>query len=137
MGLAPSLDYFVAPNVSLGGTLGFANGSSGSGATSSDVTSITVGARAGFNLALTNMLSLWPRLGLSYNHFSSTVGGSSTSSTAYDVILAIQAPLLWHPTSHFFIGAGPMLLTEVAVSDNSPKTTQLGVDALIGGYFSL
>jgi opacity protein-like surface antigen len=136
--IEPSLDYFVAPNVSIGAEVGLAYSTSTdqSGGTSENQTIIEVEARVGYDLALGDAASIWPRIGIGYTHASSSGGGS-----AYSVPLIISVPLLWHPGFHFFLGAGPMFETELVnkvsaggTSADAAKTTQFGVQAIIGGY---
>jgi hypothetical protein len=137
--IAPALDYFVAQNLSIGGQIGFrrestpiANGSSLSVIT----TGFVLGVRGGLNVPLTPALSLWPRLSLTY---SSSSGGGVTYTY---VPLGIFVPLLWHPASHFFLGGGPVFVTDLSATGESnglsgdiPKTTDVGLQAVIGGYF--
>jgi hypothetical protein len=130
--IAPSGDYFVAPNISVGALVGFANGG--------DVTTFGLMPRVGYSLDLTNVLSIWPRLGIGY--FYTSVSGPGGSASGYTIPLLIEAPVLWHPAPHFFIGAGPMLKTELVnkgdvggMSVDGPKTTNFGVTTMIGGYF--
>lgn len=136
--IAPALDYFVAPNVSVGAKIGYQHTSSS--AQGSNVSAITSGfvfaVRGGFNVPLGPTLSLWPRLSLGYQ--SQTIGDFT-----YSVVpLAIFAPLLWHPTSHFFIGCGPVFITDLSskaesmgFSVDGAKQTDIGLQAIVGGYF--
>jgi len=81
-------------------------------------------------------LSLWPRLGIAYNHESFSVG--STDQSGYSLALRISVPVLWHPSSHFFLGAGPAFSTELlskVEGVDQGKATDIGLTALIGGYF--
>lgn len=134
--ILPSLDYFVAPNVSVGGQLGidYKTTSPAGGGPSASTTVLQIEARVGYNLPIGDMASLWPHVGIAYLHASGSGGGPS----AYSVPLVITAPFLWHPTSHFFLGAGPVFTTELVFKSGGndlPKTTDLGIQALIGGYF--
>jgi hypothetical protein len=136
--IAPSGDYFIAPNISVGALVGFANGS----ATGGDVTTFGLMPRAGYSLSLTDVLSIWPRLGIGYFYTSISPTGGGGSVSGYTIPLNIEAPILWHPAPHFFIGAGPMLKTELVnkgevagMTVDGPKTTDLGVTTMIGGYF--
>jgi hypothetical protein len=136
--IQPSLDYFVAPNVSVGGQVGieYSTASPSGGGSSVSLTVIQVEARVGYNLPLGDTASFWPHVGLAYAHLSTSSGGQSASG--YSVPLVVFLPLLWHPASHFFLGAGPVLTTELAdkvESVSQPKTTSYGVQALLGGYF--
>ena len=136
--IAPALDYFVAPNISIGGQLGYRHDSQtpAGSAISFTGTGFIIGVRGGINIPLGSTLSFWPRLSLTY---SSWTGGGYTDSA---VPLAIFAPLLWHPASHFFIGGGPVFATELShqseaagVSYAQPKRTDIGLQAIVGGYF--
>jgi hypothetical protein len=137
----PSIDYFVAPNVSVGGQVGidYTTTSPAGGGSSLSLTILQVEARVGYNLALGDMASLWPHVGIAYAHVSASSGGSSNSG--YVVPLDVSVPVLWHPGHHFFLGAGPFLTTELVskatVAGNTSsvgKTTDFGIQALIGGY---
>jgi len=132
--ITPSLDYFVAPNVSVGGALQITHGDFGSG--SGTVTGIGLLARAGYNLHLAPMLSFWPQLQLGYVHQSFSGGGASASG--YTVPLAIFAPLLVHITQHLFAGIGPIFSTDLiskVQSNDASKATDIGISSLVGGYF--
>jgi hypothetical protein len=135
VGIQPSLDYFVAPNISVGGEVGIAYTTLGGGASGSN-TVLAVEVRAGYNLPLGDMLSLWPRVSIGYSHSSSSSGGMSSSG--YSVPLDVSVPFLFHPGSHFFLGAGPMITTELVNKVEGVsvgKSTDYGVQGLIGGYF--
>ena len=139
IGIQPSLDYFVAPHISVGGQVGIAHGSTGLsvGGSSINQTVIGVEVRGGYELPLTDSVSLWPRLGIGYNHKSYSGGGGADSS-GYDLDLLVSVPVLWHPASHFFLGAGPALTTQLVnkvEGTSQSKTTDIGLTALIGGYF--
>lgn len=134
--IMPSLDYFVAPNISIGGQLGidYTTTSPAGGGPSTSATVLQVEARVGYNLALGDMASLWPHVGIAYVHASGSGGGSS----AYLVPIVVTAPFLWHPTPHFFLGAGPVFTTSLVAKSGGndlPKTTDFGIQALIGGSF--
>ena len=134
----PALDYFIAPNVSVGGEVGilYKSTSPAGGGMSISTTGIEVEGRVGYNLALGDMASLWPRIGIAYVHVSASSNG--TSASGYTVPLVVFAPFLWHPTQHFFLGAGPVFTTELAnklEGMSQPKTTSYGIQALIGGSF--
>ena len=132
--IAPSADYFVAPNVSVGALLGLSMTS----VTGGDVTTFGLMPRVGYSLSLTDVLSIWPRIGIGYVHTSVSGGGGS----GYVIPMLIEAPILWHPATHFFLGAGPMLSLELVdkatiagTSMDQPKTTNFGITTMIGGYF--
>src|SRR4051794_12063236 len=55
--LHPSLDYFIANNISVGGLLGISYASGNPSRTVFDF-----GARAGYNINIVDRLSFWPRV---------------------------------------------------------------------------
>lgn len=133
--IQPSLDYFVAPNVSVGGEIGIAHGSATTfGSTGGSYTNFLLEIRGGYNLALNDMFSIWPHLGIGYQHVSFSDGGGS----GYVIPLVVTVPFLWHPASHFFLGLAPTLVTDLVSKFNSmdgQKTTDIGLTAVLGGYF--
>ncbi len=72
------------------------------------------------------------------------VGGGSVSVSGYRIPLIVTVPVLWHPVEHFFVGVGPTLTTELAYSLSAMgqsmdqgKTTDIGLTAVLGGYFGI
>jgi hypothetical protein len=116
----PAADYFIVNAVSVGGVFGFGH--------SGNVTTIEIGARAGFNLNITEHIGIWPMAGISVTHISdsSMAGTSSTPAT-----LTIFAPFLYHIVPHLFVGAGP----SVFVALNGHNDNAFGIDSIIGGWF--
>jgi Outer membrane protein beta-barrel domain len=138
--IQPSLDYFVIPNLTIGGTLGLTYIKESLMGTDVNVTQVSVIARVGYNLSLSDVVSIWARAGFGYVHASSDSGGSS--ATVSSTVVIVEAPVLFHPAPHFFLGAGPTFETELSSSLSSggasmdqPKTTAFGLTAMIGGYF--
>ena len=130
----PSADYFVAPNISVGGQIGYSHGVTTS--VGDDVNVFMLEVRGGYNLALNDQFSIWPHLGIGYAHLSFNYNGASI--TGYAIPLIVTVPLLWHPAPHFFLGLAPTLTTELASkveSTDAGKETDIGISALIGGYF--
>lgn len=126
----PALDYFVSTNVSVGGLIGIRKDPFGD----ESATTFLVGARGGYNLVLASALSLWIRGGLMYER--QTVSG--TDASAWALPLFINAPFLWHPTTHFFIGAGPFFSTDLVAKfdgEDTQKRTDIGLASTLGGYF--
>lgn len=137
--VTPSLDYFVSSNFSVGGrlTLGYTSDVAFSNGATADQTVFGLGARAGYNIVLTNVVTLWINGGLLYFHDSYDVGmGDDVSGNRFQ--LQIFAPVLWHPAPHFFIGAGPAFATDLLNTFDSadqPKQTSFGLLSTIGGYW--
>jgi hypothetical protein len=121
LGLEPALDYFAMDHISVGGGLGFTFVSS----SGSSVTAINVIPRAGYQIPATQAVSVWPRLGLDL----SVVSAGGSSNTNFGV--AIDAPVLYHVSDHFFFGGAPTL-TVGLTGDN--KLTAFTIDFILGGW---
>ena len=125
--IQPGLDYFVSPNVSVGGLLSYAHASAAS------IGDNTYGlqVRAGYNLQLSDTLSWWLRAGLGFFHGSVSGGSAST------VPFQLYVPVLWHLVPHVFLGFGPTITTDLVTSNDLPKMTYLGAQLILGGYFGV
>ncbi|HEY6464046.1 MAG TPA: hypothetical protein VIY73_27945, partial [Polyangiaceae bacterium] len=145
----PALDYFVIPNLSIGGFVLFTHSQENPGSTtgtpapgSSSVNAYGIGARVGYDIAITDGFSWWPKLGLLYQGTSTSPagGGNGLSTSAFDI--QIFAPFLLHPVKHFFFGIGPFVQTDLTSSysfagtsvPNPPKTTEYGLMFDLGGW---
>jgi hypothetical protein len=120
--IAPGADFFIAPNLSVGGFLRY------DGVDSVNYKAYGAGARVGYVIGL-GKVSIWPRGGLALMSYD--VGDDSR---LYFTLNA-YAPLLFHPVDHFFIGLGPEFNFDVYASDDAPKVTELGITSVVGGYF--
>jgi hypothetical protein len=116
--LQPSADYFIATNVSIGGLIGFTHNS---GNPSTDF--FNLGVRAGYNLAISDPVTFWPRVGITVGHLFGTGGSTSTQ-------LTIFAPFLFHLVPHLFVGAGPDF--ELPLNGGG---TGYGLQTVVGGWF--
>jgi hypothetical protein len=136
--LAPAADFFVIPNLSVGGQL-FFEFISPAAPNSSTTVGWGVGPRVGYDLAFAENFSVWPRAYFLFEALSTSSGAGASSVGT----LGLFAPVLWHPIPHFFIGLGPFaqtdLLSKVAPpggsSTTGSKTTEYGVLSTIGGWF--
>jgi hypothetical protein len=141
----PALDYFVIPNLSIGGFVLFTHAGESSGgpaSTSQSSNAYGVGARVGYNIGITDTISFWPKLALLFDGSSTSPpnGAAGTSTSAFDV--QIFAPFLLHPVKHFFFGLGPFVQTDLtssystggASANNPPKTTEYGLMFDLGGW---
>ena len=101
----PSADYFFTPHVSVGGLIGYARGDVAFGdpgaSSQSSITELMAGVRAGYDVRMTDLVSIWGRIELIYAHISGIGSGS-------EVPVIVNIPVLLHPAPHFFLGAGPM-----------------------------
>jgi hypothetical protein len=142
--LAPSLDYFLVDNVSVGvnAFVGYSRGTSLDSTGETTVfksTSIGVAPRLGGNIQLTERLSFWPQIGVGYGTVDTSEIASSGANQHSSVRLWVQvsAPLLVHPTSHFFLGAGPSLFHELSDADQfdyENDGTAIGASFVLGGW---
>jgi hypothetical protein len=158
--------YFFAPNVSIGLAVGVqwmqisptnnsVNGTSLSASgNSQNLTVLHLGPRLGYDIHLSNFVSIWPQIGVDYRRLdasstsisSVSPGGVSSSTTNTTTSSAVGftaiAPILIHPAKGFFVGAGPAFYADLSNStseagqsvDNS-KITSIGVMATLGGAF--
>jgi hypothetical protein len=106
----PALDYFIGNGVSVGGVVGYFHSGS---------TTVSFGARAGFNQNLTEKITFWPMAGI----YGAYHNGSSVAAEVF-------APFLYHPAQHFFLGAGPFL----GYGFHGGDYTEYGLDFVIGGW---
>lgn len=132
----PAADYFVIDNLSVGGFIGINYAKAGN----ADGTRFSIGPRVGYNLSFTNMMSVWPKIGLSYAHSSAgytTSQGNvdvSTSKSNNSIALNLFVPVMFHPATHFFLGLGPFLDTDLS-GDN--RVTAYGIKLTVGGWLSM
>ena len=92
--LQPAADYFIIPNVTIGGAVGFGVGSD-------EARAFRLAARAGFNFNFSEHLSIWGKAGITYG-WASLAGNSSSESYAN-----LFVPINYHIVPHVFIGVGP------------------------------
>jgi hypothetical protein len=140
--LQPAIDFFVAPNLSIGGQLRIGISSSDY---VGDQTTIGLLPRIGYNIPIGAAASIWPRGSLAYVHYSNSVSstGVGTTSSSYTVSFIAFVPVLFQPAPHFFVGGGPFLSTDlVSKSDDGfgnsvdgSKATEFGLLSTLGGYF--
>ena len=116
--LAPELDYFVIPNLSIGGAVLF-NWDSNNG------TSGGVVPQVAYHVPLSASWSFWPRLAVTI------ASGNPGDPARFSV--EVSAPFLIHPAEHFFFGFGPAFATDLAGAN---KITHLYGSFLVGGYFN-
>jgi len=121
--LRPSLDYFIQEHLSVGGLIGIDKDGGGS--------VLRFGVRAGYDVPLGGIVSLWVRGGLDVARTSVNNGPSFTVTS-----LTIDVPFLFHFAPHFLLGVGPFF--SVPLSNSAAmgsKDPTYGLTALVGGYF--
>jgi hypothetical protein len=134
--LQPAIDYFLVDSLSIGGFTEFMYVSNDGGHAST----FGIGPRVGYNWTLSDLISVWPKVGLSIQNTSVsgnptvTSGGSTASSTTVsttNLALDLYLPLMFHPAPHFFAGIGPFLDADLT---GSPTTTTWGGKITLGGW---
>jgi hypothetical protein len=134
--LQPAVDYFVAENFSVGGFIGFDYTTASFGST----TRFSVGPRVGYNVVLSDLVSLWPKVGFSFattNTSYDNPDNADENVTANDnsaIALNLFLPIMFHPAEHFFAGFGPFLDTDLSGDD---KVTVFGLKLTLGGWVTL
>ena len=160
----PELDYFISDGLALGmgaiiivenheSTYDAEPSSSALSSLSGrnyDATILTLGlsASVGYNVSISDHWSFFPRASLSaYGRMASGTRWNDgvAEDIEYDTIYAatsnVSAPILYHPTSHFFIGFGPTWATELATTrDQLPQSegyesTNIHLRSTVGGWF--
>ena len=89
--------------------------------------------RVGYNVSISDTVSIWPRLALGYDHIGADLAARWTS-----VPLQVFVPIVVRPAPHFFIGGGPIYATTLLSQRENfdePRTTIIGLQATLGGYF--
>jgi long-subunit fatty acid transport protein len=118
--LRPALNYFVIPNLSLGGAVELDINAPQHGSTT---TTIGLAPEIGFEIALSDTWSIWPSLSLP---MAFPINGNASLG------VSIFVPFLVHPAEHYFFGIGPGFAQ--GLTSPNPITAIYG-SFLIGGYF--
>ena len=134
--LSPAVDWFVIENLSIGAFISWTYVTAGD----ADSNHFAIGPRVGYNIPLSDRVSIWPKLGFSFSTTSvSTEQGATDADTTLvetegndGVALNIFVPFMFFPAQHFFAGFGPFLDTDLS-GDN--KVTSFGGRLTIGGWF--
>ncbi len=133
--LQPAVDYFVIDNLSVGGFIGLDYTTTENAST----TRFGIGPRVGYNIGLSDLVSVWPKLGFSFSTTSTEIDDedSDISVTTNDnsgIALNIFVPIMFHPATHFFAGFGPFLDTDLSGDD---KVTAFGLKLTLGGWIEM
>jgi hypothetical protein len=126
--LRPSADYFIVDKLSVGGLIGFTL-LSGGGSTGKN---FEINPRVGFAAPIAEGLSFWPKFGVQLTTGDIAFGplvAAGLSQTTFGI--TIDAPVLWHPSEHFFLGAGPKIVAQFV---GDAKTTSAVVAVTVGGW---
>lgn len=131
--LEPSADYFLQQNLSVGASALVAFGFG-----DSTVVGLGVLGRVGYHLPLNERVSFWPKagFGVQFAHVP--------NSSDVNFILDFNAPILFHVSPHFFVGAGPQVRALISQDVGSLGSEQgnfsgndvtIGITTTVGGYF--
>lgn len=129
--LRPAVDWFFADSISVGGFVGVEYTSTPGGSSSV----ISIGPRIGYNLPLSERLSIWPKAGFSFASTSTDiddiggVDGDEETNTAIQLNLFV--PVMFHPVQHFFLGFGPALDADLS---GDSKATTIAARLTLGGW---
>jgi hypothetical protein len=155
--IQPAFDYFVGSGFSLGVGVQLSHETRSetfSGLPSHPTIEATtdnygVDFRAGGNVRISELFSVWIQgfLGLYHQHARvpdtlysytgpPTVTSISENETGGDI--GVYAPLLLHPTQHFFVGLGPSLRFDHLFPENvnitTPNSVRVALSSTIGGW---
>jgi hypothetical protein len=133
--IAPSLMFFLATNVAVGGVAGFHHASAGDLASSE----FNLGPIAGYNIWITPRASIFPMLSLQY--FWGKVGrqtsGGRDVNSSQRFAMVLKGPVLFHPFAHVFLGFGPIIVLDfMSKLDDADyaKTRSFGLTLDLGFY---
>jgi hypothetical protein len=142
--ITPGFDVFVIDHVSLGlyVTLSHSSGTSfdaSDAKTQSSGIFYGIGPRVGFDIPLSGQLSLWPQAELGFGGGTSEQISSAGSNdhTFKEIWVQASIPLLVHPATHFFLGAGPYVFHHLSHLDQNNfenDGTTVGASFLLGGW---
>jgi hypothetical protein len=161
---SPALQYFIVRDVSVGLDMGLSySDEKGYGADGSlvetKITSIYAGPRVGVNIRVGPVVSFYPTFSLGlewrkqneqdkqdqFTGFSLSITGSAVgypsnpSSSQLGPYVDLYLPLLFHPTSHFFMGIGPSFYHDFGTVSGGPSVggqkTTINAGFVVGGYW--
>jgi len=118
--IAPSVDVFIIPNLSIGATLGVTYNKANLGG-AVDMFTFFFMPRVGYNVPIAQRFSFWPQLGLGVGIQSASAGGGSATNAMMPIDLYV--PFLFHPAENFFLGIGPALRF-YSLNDNTTAIIQ-------------
>jgi hypothetical protein len=142
--LSPGIGYFLADALVVGGqfSLSFGSTSTNGSSTSTSATRFGLAPFVGYNIWLSERVSLLPQFALVFTTGSADAGGAGGSISQTLLTARITGPVLFHLAPHFFLGFGPAISADVyshasagGFSGDASKTTSIGLTSSIGGWF--
>ncbi len=136
--IRPALDIFPVANLSIGGQLIIGYDAIDVGEYDSAV-ELGLLVRAGYNVVFSPKVSFWPRVAIGYRHVSGALSPGRSMSEVSAVPFELYLPVVVQLASHFFVGGGPLLATSLYYERQgvlqNPKTSEIGLQSTVGGYF--
>jgi hypothetical protein len=130
--LGPTIDYFLVKSLSIGAFVLFDYTKAGD----NHSTRFVVGPQVGYNFTLSDLISVWPKIGMSFASTDRTTavsidGRTNASTTNSNLALNVYVPMMFHPVQHFYAGFGPFLDVDLS---GDIKTTVFGLRLTLGGW---
>jgi len=140
LSLGPTLFWFVANDIALGGSATLARRTVSQGDTSTTISSYGVAPGAAYNLRLSPLTSLLPQVAVAFAWQEIETSPSGANPRLNTISLQLFVPILFHPVPHFFLGFGPAFSYDVSASltdaaGDAPKSTTIGAQTILGGWF--
>lgn len=145
IGLSPTVDYFVIPNVSVGLALGYQTSkATPDGRDASTTTTLGAGLRVGYSLPIGERFGLWPVVGFGYRSISFEPPSPAKKDETSALGLRVDLNFLVHLAKHYFMTVAPNLdmtlggetkVDGTKVSKDSQM--QFGLGLGFGGYINL
>jgi hypothetical protein len=153
-----AVDYAILDFLTIGGTIGFAShsldrkrGATGQSDPNRHISEFLLAPRVGFPIGFHEIVSIWPRVGLTIANASSTQDNSASEAKFSRTNLNIEAIFGFTLGKNFFIGVGPYLDlglggTNKTVVQNGATTvttehdahnTSFGIMVNLGGFVNL
>jgi hypothetical protein len=131
--ISPALMFFLAPQLAVGGILGFHHEAK----ENNTLTSFIFGPTIAYNIAISPRASIFPMVGLVYTWFKTEqdLPSGRRTNSGYDLGLLLKAPVLFHPFPHVFVGFGPIIIIDfVSKADMgaATKTRSFGLTLDLG-----
>lgn len=132
------VDYFVAPGVSLGGSLSYARIGVGykeepTGGPSTDYDSTlnlwSVSPRVGYAHMFSSGVGIWPRAGVTYIRTSTSYNEDDSESSGSALALTVEAPLLLAPAPNVAITLGPTIDFGLSTSSEEKDENGMVIDS--------
>jgi len=144
------VDGFIAPSISLGGSLTYFHlSTTPSGSSNSEtVSGFLVAPRIGFAARLAPAVWLWPRAGITYVYVSSNLGGGGSSATTNLFAATVEVPVVLALAPQAIAMIGPTLdlglsgsskvsndQVPIAGTSTDIKETDIGLQISFAFYF--